>query len=264
MPGGKFALECRAQVRDLVFVDEQVAVAGHAKLVATLGGEAREEFACEAQHERAEQHEAVGQGGQRWRHGHEAGQGTRGLDDGQFRVAPEGILAFELHGEVQALVEDSRERVRGVEADGREHRYQFAQEVVAGPLDLSVVPLAGRMKGDAFGLEFRQNAVEHRVLLFDERLCPGADLRVNLLERHAVGREHARILAHLLFQSGDADFEELVQIAAHDTDEAQALEQWRCRIGRLGEHAFVECEDAQLTIEQRVIHIERAKDMGLA
>ncbi len=46
--------------------------------------------------------------------------------------------------------------------------------------------------------------------------------------------------------------------------EAQALEQWRCRIGRLGEHAFVECEDAQLTIEQRVIHIERAKDMGLA
>ena len=260
----EFALQGGAQVGDFVFVDEQIAVTRDAELVAALGREPREQLARKAQHKRAEQHEAVGQRRERGGHRHETGQGARGLHDGELGVAAEGVLAFELDGEVQALVEHAGERVRGVQPDGREHRHEFAHEVVAGPFDLSVVPLSGGVKRDAFGLQLRQDAVEHGVLLLDKRLCPGADLRVNLLKSHAVGREHARILAHLLLQSGDADLEEFIQIATHDTDETQAFQQWRGRIGRLGKYAFIERKNAQLAVEQRVIHIERAKDMGLA
>ena len=264
MAGREFALQRGAQVGDFVLVDEQIAVARDAELMAAFGRESWEQFTGEAQHERAEQHEAVRQGGEPWRHGNQPGQGARGLDDGEFGVASEGVFAFEFDGEVQALVEHAWERVCGIEPDRREDRHEFAQEVVAGPFDLGVVPLAGRVKRDAFGFEAGQQAIEHRVLLFHQRLRPGANLRVNLLERHAVGCEHARIFAHLLLQPGDADFEELIQIATHDTDKAKAFQQRRCGVGCLGEYAFIERQNAQLAVEQRIIHGDRAKDMGLA
>jgi hypothetical protein len=54
----------------------------------------------------------------------------------------------------------------------------------------------------------------------------------------------------LLLQAGDAHFEEFVEVASDDAEEAQPLEQRNVRIGGEGEHAAVEGELRKLAIEQ--------------
>ena len=53
----------------------------------------------------------------------------------------------------------------------------------------------------------------------------------------------------LRLQAGDADLEELVQVAADDAQEAQALEQRNGRVGGLGQHAAIELEQTELAVE---------------
>ena len=50
--------------------------------------------------------------------------------------------------------------------------------------------------------------------------------------------------------AGDADLEELVEVARHDAQKAQALEQRHGRIGGLGEHAALELEQGELAIDE--------------
>ena len=66
----------------------------------------------------------------------EARQRARRLHDGELAVAAEGVLALELHDEVEALVQDARERVRGIEAERRQHRHDFLVEMILQPARL--------------------------------------------------------------------------------------------------------------------------------
>ena len=66
----------------------------------------------------------------------DARQHARRLDDGDARVAAERIGARELDHEVQALVHDLRERVRGIEPDGRQQRPHLLREEARRPLAL--------------------------------------------------------------------------------------------------------------------------------
>ena len=52
-----------------------------------------------------------------------------------------------------------------------------------------------------------------------------------------------------LLQAGDADLEELVEVAGGDAQEAQPLEQRQRLVERLREHALVELEQRQLAID---------------
>ena len=75
-----------------------------------------------------------------------------------------------------------------------------------------------------------------------------------------------------LLESGDADFEKLVQIGAGNTQESQSLEQWNGRVPCLRKHAMIEFEQAQLSVNvpvgwrnDRCVHssIRRKSDQPL-
>ena len=66
----------------------------------------------------------------------------------------------------------------------------------------------------------------------------------------AVGRAFDGGAFDLLFEAGDADFEELVQVGAEDAEELDALEQGRGRVQRLLQDALIELQPAQLAVEE--------------
>ena len=76
----------------------------------------------------------------------------------------------------------------------------------------------------------------------------------------AVGRAGDLAGLDLLAQAGDADLEELVEVAREDGQELDPLEQRVALVARLVEHAGVELEPRQLAVEVG----ERAPSAGVA
>jgi hypothetical protein len=143
--------------------------------------------------------------------------------------------------------------VRGIEADRRQDGQQFIEEVVARPLRLRFVPCFRAVKVDAFVFERGQHGVlQHRVLTMHQLLRALDDELVHMLQRHPIRRQRAGVVAHLFLKAGHADFEEFVEVAAGDADEAQALEERYSRVRSLCEHTLVEPQNAQLAIQERV------------
>ena len=66
----------------------------------------------------------------------------------------------------------------------------------------------------------------------------------------AIERSLGGVAFHLLFDAGDADLEELIEVRADDAEELQPFEQAIVRIERLVEHALVEFQPAQFAIEE--------------
>src|SRR5258708_18817104 len=112
----ELALERTPEIVDLLLVDKEIAVAGDAELVTADHLDAGKELVHEGLHDGGEQH-AVAVGALA-RQRHDARERARGLHDRELAVAIEGILAFEAHDEVQALVLDAREGARGIEPEG--------------------------------------------------------------------------------------------------------------------------------------------------
>ena len=77
----------------------------------------REQFTHMRMQDGRKKHEAVRATGDFGRQRDGPRQYARRLHDGLGRIAPEGILALQFDGEVQALVEYARERMRGIEPD---------------------------------------------------------------------------------------------------------------------------------------------------
>ena len=174
----QFALQADAQVLHFFLVHEQVAVARHAELVTAQHFHAREQFADMRVQDGRQEHETVRTAGDFGRQQDGARQHARRLHDGLGRIAPERILALQFDGEIQALVEHARERMRGVEPDGRQHRHHFAQEEILDPGFLRFVPLGAAQELDALlGQRRDEFVVEKLVLPCDElvrRLRTGA------------------------------------------------------------------------------------------
>ena len=169
----QLALERGAQVLHLLLVDEQVAVARDAELVAAAApscpGTARRR--ARAGSRRGTRSRACAP-----RDARAAARITRGSARGACtiaapRAAAEGVAALELDDEVEALVEHARERVRRVEPDRRQHRQHLAEEVVADPALLRRGPVRAAREHDALLRQRRQQlVVEQPVLLGDERV----------------------------------------------------------------------------------------------
>ena len=96
----------------------------------------------------------------------------------------------------------------------------------------------------------QDGVVEQRVLLGDDAVHLAADEGVQRGRGEAVGGHRQAAQAHLLLDAGDADLEELVEVARHDAQEAQALEQRHGRIGGLGEHAALELQQGEFAIDE--------------
>jgi hypothetical protein len=92
--------------------------------------------------------------------------------------------------------------------------------------------------------------IEQLVLLLDEGMRLLADQTINLPGGLAVGGDRHRVELELLLDSGHPNLEELIEVAADDAQETQALKQRRARISGLPEHPPVEGEQTDLAIEE--------------
>ena len=243
----QLALQRGAQVLHFLFVDEQVAVAGDAKLVAAAHAHAREHLGGMLVQHGGEKDEvlflALARLARQLDH---ARQDARRLHDGGARGAAEGIAPLQFHGEIQALVEHARKGVRRIQADGREHGHHFVEEVIADPGALRFVEVVAAQEAHARFLQLGQDMfVEQPVLALDQLVRDAVDRGKDYARAHAVGPGGRQL--------GDADLEEFVQVAADDTQELQAFQQRHIRVLGLGQHAAVEFEDADFPVEEQCL-----------
>ena len=259
----QFALQRLAQVLHLLLLDEEIGVARDAELIRAQHRHAGEELTHVRVQDRGEEDEVVGTGGDVVRQADDARQHARRLHDRGARIAPERVAAFELDREIEALVEDARERVRRVEPDGRQHRHHFAEEVVADPFLLRRRPLGAAQEADLLLRERGEDlVVQQPVLLLDDALHLRRDLPERLQRREPVRSRRDRAHLDLLLQPRDADLEELVQVGGDDAQEAQALEQRHRAVLGLREDAAIEFEDLQLAVEEVLVRQSRRGAAG--
>ena len=240
--------EGAAQVGHFFLVHEQVAVAGEAERALRADGESGEQLAHEALDDGRQQHDAVRHAGHFGRHLEGDGQHARRLHDGQARAAAEGVAAVQLHGEVECLAGDARERMGRVQGDGGEQRLDLAHEDLVGPVAQGVVPLGGKEDLHALGFQRRQDvAAQHLVLALDQ--LAGANGQRG--DAGACRGRQRGVASGDFLQLGHADLEQLVEIAGDDGDVAQPLQQGG--VGGFGQrqHAAVEGDDALLAVQRR-------------
>ena len=128
-----------------------------------------------------------------------------------------------------------------IQPDRRQHRHDFAEKIIANPLELRFIPLAAPEKTDAFCGQCRQDLpVEQCVLFGDQSMCRITDPIIGRLRRQSIHRHFARIELDLFLETGEANFKEPVEIAADDAQKTQAFEQRCGRIACLRQHAPVE------------------------
>ncbi len=181
-------------------------------------------------------------------------------------LAAEGVGALELDDEVQALVDQSREGVRGIEADGTYHRHDLFGEILAHPRGLRLGPLRAPPEAQPLLLECRdQRLVENMVLAFDLLVRDARDFGQYLARRQAIGTALLAGQSDLVLEARHTNLEELVQIGGEDQQKHQPVEQWMRRIQGLLEHADIELQMRQLAIEiQRwIVKIGLGKRRGL-
>ena len=246
----QFSLQRRAQILDLFLVDEEVAVAGHAELVAAQYGHAGEQLADVRVQDRREEHEAVIDSGQLVGEADHAWQNARRLDDRRVRNAAESIATLQFDREVQTLVEHAREGMGGVQADRRQNRHQLAEEEVAYPGPLFGRPDVAAQELDAFSGEcWQHRIVEQRVLLGDQGMDFATDPPVELDRREFVRVGGLAAQFDLFAHPGDPHFEELVEVAGDDAEVFEALEQRDVAVRRLRQNAALEGEKRELAID---------------
>ncbi|MNS16758.1 hypothetical protein D3C72_484170 [compost metagenome] len=170
-------------------------------------------------------------------------QQARRRNDRQAGIAAEGIDAFQLDDEVEALVHQQRERVGRVEADRGDDRGDFVAEVAAHPgLELGC-PVTPADEADMVLFQLgQQHVVEDRVLALHLAVHQVADACQRLMRLQAVGTGLFTGEVDLLLQAGDADLEELVEVAGEDQQELEAFEQRVVLVQRLFQHTDIELQ----------------------
>ncbi|MCY1354703.1 hypothetical protein D9M69_410930 [compost metagenome] len=190
-------------------------------------------------------------------------QQARRRDDRQAGVAAEGIDAFQLDDEVEALVHQQREGVRRVQADGGDDRRDLVAEVAAHPALELGGPVAAADEVDlVLGQLRQQDVVEDAVLAGHLLVHQLADARHRLVRQQAVGAGLFAGEGDLLLQAGDADLEELVEVAGEDQQELQTFEQRIGLIQRLLQHADVELQLGQFTVDVQAAVIQARHHQG--
>ncbi len=138
-----------------------------------------------------------------------------------------------------------------VERDRRQHRKDFAREVIGDEMVGFRRELLAREQADARAVEVGEHVAEQRLVLPRHHLVAALGDGLELL----AGAERVRpALLHvpreLLLEARDPDHEELVQVGAGDGEELEPLEgryQW---IDPLFQHALVEGQPGKLAIDE--------------
>ena len=171
----------------------------------------------------------------------------------------ERVFAVQAHDEVQALVEDARERPRRVECERRQYGHDLLAEVVGKPLLLLGGPVfAADEAHSGIGKLREHDVIEQFVLLADDIQHLVAQHVEHLLCGQHLGPLREGADFHALFERGDANLEKLVEVRTCNAEEPQALEQRHAGIGGLGQDPLVELEQGEARLAaQRSGFVER-------
>ena len=130
----ELAFERCHQVVDVLVVDEKIAVARDAELVAAVDLHAGEQLIDERVNDRRQEHEVRLAGAlQRRRQRDQPRQRARRLHDRAAARPAESIPAVQADDEIQALVQNARKRPSGIERRGAQERHDFSAEVLLEP-----------------------------------------------------------------------------------------------------------------------------------
>ena len=165
----QFTFHGTQQIVHFFIVDKQITVARDTKLITTRGLHAGKQVADIGANHARQQHEFVVAFGSAGRQTHHPGQSARRLHNRPATAAPEGIATFQRHNKIQTLVQDARERMRGVQPHGRHHRHNFTIEVALQPRRLTRRELA-RQQSHALILEGREQYIVQHAVLFGDQL----------------------------------------------------------------------------------------------
>ena len=242
-------LDLHQEVCSFLLVDVEFAVAGDAKRVGRRQPITGEEFAGAELDNLAQKNRALRTAAAR-QNAHQPRQNPRHRQNGDevFDLGRRGIVQRD--DDVEFLVAELGKRMRLIEGERRQDGINLFPEIGTHPGEFARGEVAGGLEVDAFGREGRdQLLAPAAVLILDEGVDAGADLLELLARIEAVGAGFDDARVALLHETGDADLEKLVEVAAGDGQKAHPLDQRMAVALRLFEHAAVEREPAEFAIE---------------
>ena len=235
-------LDGHQQVGRLFLLDREVRVAGDAEEVVLNDLHAREQRVEVGGNDLLEQHVRP------LAHLHEARQDRRHLDAREQPLA--ALRVADGDRQRQRQVADVREWVARVHGQWRQHG-EYLVEEAAPQLYVALRALFVANDADAFLGELLANLRVGLGVARDHRQQPRANRVERLGRAHAVRCRLGSTCLDLALQPGDADLEELVEVAGEDRQEADPIEQRVALVDGLEQHALVELEPRQLAVDVR-------------
>ena len=154
-----------------------------------------------------------------------ARQNARRLHNRHAAGAAKGVFAFQLYYEIERFIQQPREGVRRIQADGGENRQQLAAEIIGHPLLLCFAPSAARIKINAFFTQGgNQLLIKQTVLFVDDVVCLGSHMLDNGGRQLAVGQGGMRLQYARAPQPSHAHFKKFIQIRRHNAQKTQAFQ----------------------------------------
>jgi hypothetical protein len=178
----------------------------------------------------------------------QAGNAAGNLDEG---VAGGFLVAgFRVeNNKVDRFIEKLGKGVTGVYGEWGKDGENIALELFASPGDLGFVQLLNRAEVNALlGKGGEECFVKELVLVGNHAEDPGADGGEDFWGAETIGPVNITSVVDELFESGDADFEELVQVRTDDGEEFEPFEQRLGWILSLFENALIKLQPTKLTI----------------
>ncbi len=190
----------------------------------------------------------------------EARQELRDLDPREALLA--GLGVTDEQAEREREPGDVGERLTRTDRERREHRIDLPLVELLQLLELVRTEIVDSGHDDLVLLEGRAQLPPPKLRLASGQLGDDlADLREGL-ECAADCRRHGYARGDLSHQAGDSDHEELVQIRGVDPAELDSLEQREIRVLGELEHARVEVQPRDLSIEEAVGFPGRGRNPG--
>ena len=246
---GQFPLQRLQQVLVAVLLDLEVGVAGDPEQVVgedLQAGEELGELRGDEVLERQEGRRRVGGG-----HRDEPGHVVRHLDPREVRRAVGRVADH--HRQVQRQPADVGERVGRVHRQGGEHREDLVAEVLLEPPGVLVGQLVPVHDPDAVVLQPRGDVLEEALRLPLHQVLRAAGDQLDLLaDGQPVGGADGQAGALPALEAGDADHEELIEVAGEDREELDPLQQGQGLVLGQFEYPGVEVQPGQFPVQEAI------------
>src|ERR1700722_18543560 len=152
--------------------------------------------------------------------------------------------------QAQALVDHPRKRVRGIDRNRRQERIEFLLTILIYKTQRGGIQFVQGQHSNTARRQSRTQARVPAVILVVDKLVAQVSEKFALLhQRGAVGTGFVVAVFNLLHHGGNANFEELAEIAGGNREKLYALEQRIAFVPGLFKHTTVEREPRGVSIE---------------